>query len=381
MPRDFERIRHRTAALVEHASAEDCAAQSMPDASPLKWHLAHTTWFFETFALARYEAPFRPFHEAFGDLFNSYVNEALPRAHRGLLSRPTLDEVLWYRRSVDERMGPLRERAEHDPKIHSIIALGLRHEEQHQESMLADVLHLFSQNPLRPAFMSDGPPRAVPARSEWHRFDGGAYHIGADATAFSSDFSFDNERPRHRVWLEPFEIASRLVTNQDFASFIRDGGYRRAELWLEEGFELAQRERWQAPLYWDGETVFTLHGRQPRDPNAAVTHVSYYEADAYARWCGARLPTEAEWEVAAEVLEQRADVAWQWTSSAYGPYPGYVPFPNACAEYNGRFMVNRYVLRGGSAFTAPGHVRRTYRNYFPAHARWQLSGFRLANDL
>jgi ergothioneine biosynthesis protein EgtB len=384
--RAFTPVRQNSVALTQPLSPEDCGAQSMPDASPVKWHLAHTTWFFETFALARYEPHFRAFNDGFGFLFNSYydaIGDRHPRAQRGLLTRPSLDEVYWYRRSVDERMGPLLARAEHDPKIAAVLALGLAHEEQHQELMLTDVLHLFAQNPLRPAYTKGAAEQAVAGKSEWHRIDGGACEIGADATAFSSAFSFDNERPRHRVWLEPFEIASRLVTVRELESFIRDEGYQRPELWLSDGFQCVQRERWAAPLYWQGDEIFTLQGVRKRDPDEAVRHLSYYEADAFARWSGARLPTEAEWEVAAAagVLDQRDDVAWQWTSSAYTPYPGFVPFPGAFGEYNGKFMVNQYVLRGGSCVTPKGHTHLTYRNFFPAHARWQFAGVRLANDL
>jgi ergothioneine biosynthesis protein EgtB len=375
----FPTIRKATEALAEGLSAEDCALQSMPDASPVKWHLAHTAWFFETFVLERCDAGHRPFHPAFRTLFNSYYNgvgEQFPRPRRGMLSRPALDEVLRYRAHVDERMRALLAGRTLPAEALGLVELGLHHEQQHQELILTDVKHLLSLNPLAPAYRAGTPARAAPTALAWAAHPGGEAGIGHDGAGFA----FDNELPRHRVLLEPFELASRPATNAEYLAFVDDGGYRRPELWLAEGWTIAQAQRWEAPLYWrrrdDAWIEFTLHGLQPLDPHASVTHISHFEADAFARWSDARLPTEFELEAAGGAF---ADV-WQWTSSSYGPYPGYRAAPGAVGEYNGKFMSNQYVLRSGSSATPPGHLRASYRNFFPSAARWQFSGVRLARD-
>ncbi|MRV73986.1 ergothioneine biosynthesis protein EgtB [Duganella sp. FT92W] len=379
----YHAVRGHTVALTQPLSDEDCGAQSMPDASPVKWHLAHTTWFFETFILERFEAGFQPFHPAFRVLFNSYYNgvgDKHPRPQRGLLTRPSMTEVRAYRQNVDARMARLL--AQPDAELDGLVTLGLQHEQQHQELIVTDVKHLLAQNPLQPAYTERPPVAAEPAGAlEWLAFDGGLTEIGYPG----GDFCFDNELPRHRVHLAPYALASRLATNGDYLAFIDAGGYADPALWLAEGWDKVRAEGWSHPLYWrredDGQwTEFTLHGRRRLDLNAPVAHVSLYEADAYAHWCGARLPTEAEWEVAAAQpgLRQMFGAGWQWTSSSYAPYPGFKPAPGAIGEYNGKFMVNQYVLRGSSAATPDGHARASYRNFFPAHARWQLTGIRLA---
>ena len=401
----YDRVRAQTLALAAPLSAEDCALQSMPDASPVKWHLAHTSWFFETFVLEPGLPRFAPFREEFRVLFNSYyvtVGERHPRPERGMLSRPALDEVLAYRASVDERMRALVARhPERAARLAGTIELGVQHEQQHQELILTDVKHALSRNPLLPAYRA--PRDRVPAGAaplEWLALPGGLRRIGHEGSAFS----FDNERPRHRVFVGAFEIAGRLATNAEYREFIDDGGYRRAELWLAEGWDAARAQGWQAPLYWQahggGWREFTLEGLRALEPQEPVTHVSYYEADAYARWRGARLATEAEWETAAapralegNFLEDGAlhpapagaraqfyGDCWEWTSSSYAPYPGFRAPAGAVGEYNGKFMVNQYVLRGGSCATPRSHVRPSYRNFFPAAARWQFSGIRLARD-
>ncbi len=400
MPHEFHTVRQRSLHLAEPLSSEDCCAQSMPDASPVKWHLAHTTWFFETFILEAYEDNFAPFHPAFRVLFNSYYNGVgakHPRAHRGLLTRPSLDEVRAYRRDVDARMLRLLGARAGDARLAELVELGLQHEQQHQELVLTDLKHLLAQNPLYPAYAAE-PLGAEPAPGalEWIPCAGGLAEIGFNGRGFC----FDNELPRHRAYLAPFEIASRLVTNGEYLAFIEAGGYRDPALWLAEGWDKVASGELAQPFYWrqldDGSWhEFTLHGLLPLDPARPVTHVSLYEADAYARWCGARLPTECEWEFAArqasiEVgrfhpgaaagagLTQMFGAVWQWTSSSYAPYPGYAPAPGAIGEYNGKFMVNQYVLRGSSCATPSGHARASYRNFFPAGARWQFTGIRLA---
>jgi len=395
---DFQAVRQRSLQLAAPLSNEDCCAQSMADASPVKWHLAHTTWFFETFILEAREPGFKPFHSAFRVLFNSYYNGVgakHPRAQRGLLTRPSLDEVRDYRQDVDARMTRLLA-TQQDAALAELVLLGLQHEQQHQELMLTDLKHLLAQNPIAPAY--DGAalaPDAPPAPLVFLEFDGGLVEIGHDGRGFC----FDNELPRHRSYVAPFALASRLVTNGEYLAFIEAGGYRESGLWLAEGWDRVASGELAAPLYWraqeDGWHEFTLHGLQAIDPARPVTHLSLYEADAYARWAGARLPTEDEWEFAARLagiacgrlhpsaadgagLAQMFGDCWQWTSSSYAPYPGYAPAPGAIGEYNGKFMVNQYVLRGSSCATPGGHARASYRNFFPAHARWQFTGIRLA---
>ena len=393
----FHAVRRRTVGLAKPLSEEDCCVQSMPDASPIKWHMAHTTWFFETFILERFEAGFKPFHEAFRVLFNSYYNgigQKHPRAQRGLLTRPSTDEVVAYRHNVDARLGKLLEglmrdgAAETSQAVAALLELGVQHEQQHQELMLTDVKHLLAQNPLYPAYMSrtDGAAsRAAPL--SWLAFEAGVVQIGFEGAGFC----FDNELPRHRQFVEPFELASRLTTNGEYAAFVADGGYRDPALWLSEGWDWIRANDVREPIYWQRKEEegarrqeFTLHGLQPLDMQGPLLHISYFEADAYARWAGARLPTEFEWEAAAArrpELAQCFGAAWQWTSSSYAPYPGFAPAAGAIGEYNGKFMVNQYVLRGSSSATPEGHARPSYRNFFPATARWQFSGIRLARTV
>ncbi len=396
----YAAVRARSVALIEPLSAEDCQLQSMPDASPSKWHLAHTTWFFETFLLERFERGFRPFDAGFRVLFNSYyqgVGPQHPRAQRGLVSRPTLQQVLAWRQQVDERMQALLcVQAEHDD-CRSLLQLGLNHEQQHQELLLTDILHALSCNPALPAY---APPPVAPAPAAtplgWLHVGGGIVPLGHEA-GLDGEFRFDNEGPRHEVLLRDFELASRPVSCGDFQAFIDDGGYRRPELWLSLGWDWVRAGARRAPLYWldDGSHLFTLHGPMPRVPGATLTQLSYFEADAYARWAGARLPTEAEWEHAARCFGLRPDgdepraadvprqmfgTVWQWTQSSYAAYPGYRPAAGAVGEYNGKFMCNQVVLRGSSCATPRGHARASYRNFFPPEAQWQFSGLRLARD-
>jgi len=410
LARRFAEIRAQTEALAAPLSAEDCALQSMPDASPVKWHLAHTTWFFETFVLVPHAARYAAFDPHFRVLFNSYyhgVGDRHPRPERGLLSRPDLATVRAYRAHVDDAMRELLTR-EIALDVTSLIELGLHHEQQHQELILTDLKHLLSRNPLRPPYEARWPLLPVkPAALAWHRYEAGLTTIGHDGDGFA----FDNEGPAHQAFVAPFELASRPVTHGEFAAFIADGGYRRPELWLSLGFDTVQAQRWSAPLYWEERDsrwwTFTLRGMAEIDPHAPVCHVSYFEADAYARWAGARLPTEFEWEVAARdaaldgnfvdsgVLhplpsaglangtspQQVYGDVWEWTSSSYAPYPGFRAAAGAVGEYNGKFMCNQYVLRGGSCATPGSHIRATYRNFFPPEARWQFSGIRLARDI
>lgn len=379
----YEQTRARSLALTRALTAEDQALQSMPEASPVKWHLAHTTWFFETFLLLG-RAGYKPFDLRFGDLFNSYYNAVGPqlsRTQRGMLSRPSLDDVHAYRAHVDAAISLLAN--DFDPHL---MALGLAHEEQHQELILMDVKHLFSMNPLAPAYQPHvrGRRRREPSPMRWLAFDGGLFEMGHDGR----DFAFDNETPRHTVFLAPFALAHRLITAGEFAAFVEDGGYQRSEFWLSDGWDVLQAHAWEAPLYWrkdaGGWKQFTLSGVQALDPHEPVCHVSYYEAEAFARWAGKRLPTEAEWEFAAVTagasLAQLFDEVWQWTSSAHAPYPGFRPAAGAVGEYNGKFMCGRMVLRGASVATPSGHARPTYRNYFPPESRWAFAGIRLASD-
>jgi ergothioneine biosynthesis protein EgtB len=397
---DFVRVRAQTEALSAPLSPEDQAAQSMADASPTKWHRAHTTWFFETFILepAGVEG-LSP--SPYSLLFNSYYNavgEQFDRPSRGLLTRPSHDEVTEYRARVDAAMLEQIGRGL-SADLLARVEVGLHHEQQHQELLLTDIKHLLSHNPLDPAYAPA--PAGFEAEQDapslrWARHDGGVVRIGSE----SGCYCFDNEGPAYDTLLRPFRIAQRLVTNGEYLEFVRDGGYQRAELWLSEGWQTVRDQGWQAPLYWRdddaGWTHYTLHGRRPLEKGLPVLHVSYYEADAYARWAGARLPTEQEWEAATADPEPaplcgRAAVphpnapslygaAWQWTSSSYAAYPGYRPADGAIGEYNGKFMCSQYVLRGSSCATPAGHARRTYRNFFPPNARWQLAGIRLAKD-
>ncbi|HEY0846010.1 MAG TPA: ergothioneine biosynthesis protein EgtB [Noviherbaspirillum sp.] len=401
----YESVRARSLTLAAPLSAEDACVQSMPDASPVKWHLAHTTWFFETFILERLDPAFRPFHPAFRVLFNSYYNgvgEKHPRPQRGMLTRPSLDEVLAYRRHVDERMTMLLIQDNAPRELGALLETGLHHEQQHQELMLTDIKHLLSLNPLHPAYSATSPASTLmPGPLGWREFDAGIVRIGHPG----GSFCFDNEMPRHREFVEPFALASRLATNGEFLGFIEDGGYENPSFWLSEGWDWLQSCKLAHPLYWrkpDQEWLeFTLHGLVPLDMHRPVTHVSFFEADAFARWSGARLPTETEWEHAASGatdfgvpglhpegaaphtagLAQIFGANWQWTLSSYAPYPGYRAADGALGEYNGKFMANQYVLRGSSCATPAGHARITYRNFFPATARWQFSGIRLARSL
>ncbi len=406
----YTSVRVATENLARGLSPEDCAIQSMPDASPVKWHLAHSTWFFETFVLEQALPGYRPFDPAYRVLFNSYYNAVggkHPRPERGMLSRPRLDEILAYRRHVDEALRRLLGGTPVARTLAALIELGTHHEQQHQELILTDLKHLLSRNPLQPAYQK--PWRLTPVRPRkrtWIAHDAGMVETGHAGPGFC----FDNELPRHRSWLEAFDIASDPVTHGDFIEFIEDGGYSRPELWLSAGWDAVNARGWRSPAYWErrdgGWHTFTLHGMAPVDPHTPVCHVSFYEADAYARWAKARLPAEAEWEVASQralvagnFLESGAlhplalreaapegapaqmfgDV-WEWTRSDYAPYPGFRAAEGAVGEYNGKFMSGQYVLRGGSCATPASHIRASYRNFFPPDARWQFSGVRLARD-
>ena len=405
---DYRTVRGCTVALAAPLSVEDQMIQSMPDASSTKWHLAHTTWFFETFVLSPHVAGYRPVDERYAFLFNSYyegVGPQLPRARRGQLSRPSLAEVHDYRRRVDaavERCIDRRLGGEVSSGVAATIELGLHHEQQHQELLLTDVKHALGLQPLRPAYLAAPAPPALPAPTpgpaRFRRFDAGVVSIGHPG----GGFAFDNEGPPHRHFLEPFALAERPVTAAEYLAFMRDGGYARAELWLSDGWRRVQSEQWRAPLYWEEREgaweLYTLRGVRPVDPAETVAHVSYFEADAFARWAGARLPTEEEWEHAASSAPLAGHFAdagrfhpgtaadgtfgdvWQWTQSAYLAYPGYRAPAGPIGEYNGKFMSGQMVLRGGSCLTPAGHIRATYRNFFPPEARWQMSGIRLARD-
>ena len=381
----FQAVRAHSLALAAPLSAEDQQIQSMPDVSPTKWHLAHVTWFFETFLLQPNLEGYEPFDPVFGYLFNSYyeaVGERHPRPQRGLLSRPPLAHVLAYRAHVDAAMARLIAETGVRPwsALAPLVELGLHHEQQHQELMLMDIKHVFWTNPLLPAYAPAAPATPAKARPlEWLDFDGGLVEIGHEGPGFA----FDNEGPRHKVWIEPYRLASRLATCGEYLAFIEDGGYRRPELWLSDGWAAVGREGWAGPLYWrdgdDGREVFTLEGVKALDPAEPVSHLSHYEADAFARWSGARLPTEAEWEAASSTAPGCGEL-WEWTMSPYVAYPRFRPPEGAVGEYNGKFMSGQMVLRGGCAATPEGHIRPTYRNFFPPAARWAFSGVRLAAD-
>lgn len=377
----FLDVRRHTEQLAEPLSAEDQTVQSMPDASPTKWHLAHTTWFFETFVLRPHARGYRMFDPAYEYLFNSYyeaVGPRHPRPQRGMLTRPGLAEVMAYRQHVSDAMVTLLDGTNRD--IDAIVELGLHHEQQHQELILMDVKHLLSLNPLEPAYRASSPSHGAAMPLAWRDFEGGLVEIGHDGEGFA----FDNEGPRHRVWLEPFALASRPSNCREYLAFIEDGGYRRPEFWLSAGWDCVNQRGWTAPLYWEKDganwRIFTLSGLQPLDPAAPVCHVSAFEAAAFAKWAGKRLPREAEWETAVSQL-QDTGIVWEWTASPYVAYPGYREPPGAIGEYNGKFMANQMVLRGGCSATPSDHVRPTYRNFFPPDARWMFGGIRLAEDL
>ena len=415
---NYRIVRARTEALAAPLSPEDQTIQSMADVSPTKWHRAHVTWFFENFILIPFDQGYRPFDAAYGYLFTSYyegVGPRHPRPARGVLSRPSVAKIARYRAHVVDAMlawiasaGATAWRA-----LAPLLALGLHHEEQHQELILMDIKHVLSLNPLDPAYRPAAPIAAhgPPAETRFVGFEGGLRQIGHDDAGLDgASFAFDNEGPRHKIWLEPFRLASRLVACGAYRAFIADGGYRRPELWLSDGWATVRSEGWEAPLYWRAEggdwTIFTLSGRRALDEGEPVCHVSYYEADAFARWASKRLPTEAEWEVAAietgvaldgnlmdrgcfhpeaprpsaAPLQQMIGDVWEWTASPYMPYPGYRPPDGTIGEYNGKFMANQMVLRGGAAVTPPGHVRLTYRNFFYPASRWAFGGIRLAED-
>ncbi len=412
----FDEVRATTESLVEPLTPEDMVVQSMPDASPARWHLAHSTWFFETFILAQVRPDHPPFHPGFGYLFNSYYNaigERVARHQRGILSRPTVEEIRQYRRAVDDQIRDVLTTADPDDlnRIAPAITLGLHHEQQHQELLLTDILHAFASNPLRPAYRDDLPEspsslvngRTTASPLHWLTYPEGIQEIGLEGSAFG----FDNERPRHRVFLEPFQLASRPSTNREYLAFLADDGYQRPEFWLSDGWAKVNAGRWKAPLYWEQREdhwwTMTLAGPRLLNLDEPACHLSYFEADAFARWSGARLPTEAEWEIAAEGAPIEGNLleignlhptpspagtpvhptalfgdVWEWTRSPYTAYPGFAPPAGAIGEYNGKFMNGQYVLRGGSCVTSQTHIRSTYRNFFPPESRWQFSGLRLA---
>jgi ergothioneine biosynthesis protein EgtB len=381
----FDEVRERTDGYCAHLSPEDQQIQSMADASPAKWHRAHTTWFFERFVLRARVSNHTPFEDDYNYLFNSYyetLGERHPRAVRGLVTRPTSDDVSAYRVHVDDAIRSLL--ADPDPELVSLMRLGIAHEEQHQELLLTDVMHAFAQNPLvwRRRAMAVVPGWIEPTQPEDARMithEGGLAEAGADVR--HDGFTFDNEGPHHRILLQPHAIAAALVRNRDWEEFIADGGYRRADLWMADGWDCVRREGWCAPLYWRDELQLGLGGAAPRDPAAPVRHVSWYEADAYARWAGGRLPTEFELEASAGRIPGLHGHVWQWTASPYVAYPGFKAAAGAVGEYNGKFMVNQMVLRGSSHATSPGHSRTSYRNFFQPEKRWQVTGLRLAQDL
>jgi ergothioneine biosynthesis protein EgtB len=406
----YQGVRAHSRQLAMPLSDADATVQSMPDTSPAKWHLAHTTWFFERMVLAENVPGYEPFDPAFNFLFNSYyetIGDRQPRPRRGMITRPALNRVLDYRDHVDDAMARLL-RASSDPSVAELVELGCHHEQQHQELLLTDILHLFAQSPLKPAYKPSEPlgVDTTPADDlRWHTFDGGIVEIGHAGDTFA----FDCETPRHRTLIEPYELAGRQVTNREWIAFIEDGGYRNSLLWLSAGWDWVRANGRDMPLYWenrDGEYwAMTLRGAQPVDLAAPVSHISYFEADAFATWADCRLPSEAEWEAAVGELPLEGNFAdsgrlrpkpapaggdlpaqlygdtWEWTRSAFSAYPGFQTVDGAVGEYNGKFMCGQFVLRGGSCVTPAGHVRATYRNFFPPDAQWQFSGLRLARDL
>jgi len=406
----FEKIRDFTEMLTHPLETEDFVIQAVEETSPVKWHLAHTSWFFEAFVLKKGMENYESLHPQYDYIFNSYyVQTSDPhcRDQRGNLSRPTVKQVFEFRKFINRKMYSFIESLSESglETWKPVIEIGLHHEQQHQELLLTDLKFLFAQNPLYPIYLERSRPFGrEQSKLNWIQFEEGVYQAGHEG----GEFGYDNEFPNHKTYIHPFSIADRLITNGEYLAFMNDGGYSNTKWWLDEGFSKVEREEWASPLYWvkrDGKWHhYTLNGIEKLDLHEPVTHVSYYEADAYARWAGARLATEQEWEVASrsfelegpfvesgnyhpsaadpdtEGLKQMFGDVWQWTQSAYSPYPGYKPFPGALGEYNGKFMVNQYVLRGGSCATSKTHIRRTYRNFFHAHARWQFSGIRLAKD-
>ena len=374
-------VRRRSEILIADLEPEDLGLQGMADASPPKWHLAHTTWFFDTFVLQPHLASHTPCDPRWSYQFNSYyeaVGERHPRSERGVLSRPTIREILEWRAVVDAGLMQLLGK-EPTAELQTLVELGLQHEQQHQELLLMDLLDGFSRQPLEPIYRDDADLKTRTNEPQWLACDGGVVEIGAE----TNSFQFDNETPRHRVWLDPFQISDELVSNASYTAFIDDGGYQRPELWMSDGWGLVQQRGWTQPRYWrDAHDEFGLAGRQRRDPAAPVRHLSWFEADAYAHWSACRLPTEAEWEHACALhgiaMHHVHGVLWQWTASPYRPYPGFRPPPGAIGEYNGKFMSSQMVLRGSSGLTPPGHGRNTYRNFFPPSSRWMAAGVRLA---
>lgn len=399
----YESVRTATESLVENLAPEDCVIQTMPDVSPTRWHLAHVTWFFEHFILANHVPRYQAFNENFGYLFNSYyysVGEMHLRPQRGFLSRPTVAEIMDYRSYVDQHMHKLLQ-SEQGTDLAAVVTLGINHEQQHQELIVTDIKHVFSHNPLYPALVAQSEPASKPPLAmQFIEGTEGITEIGFKGEGFC----FDNETPRHRIYMHPHAIATRPVTNGEYRAFIEDDGYGRSELWLSDGWATVSKERWSRPLYWadDLTRYYTLGGLREINMDAPVCHVSFYEADAYARWAGARLPTEAEWETLATDVTIEGNLAesgrlqpaassdqgltqvfgdvWEWTQSPYMPYPGFTPLAGSLGEYNGKFMCNQMVLRGGSCATPQSHIRPTYRNFFYPHSRWQFSGIRLATD-
>ena len=401
----YQRIRARSEEICSPLCTDDYQLQSALEVSPPKWHLAHVSWFFETFLLQEFIPGYLPYNANYNHLFNSYYQTiGLPhaRAERHFLSRPTVEEIYHYRAEIDEKITALILAADSGQigEISARLILGLHHEQQHQELLFMDIKHNFWRNPLKPAYLKRAAQEQETTSSlTWEHRPQGLAKIGWD----SENFAFDNERPRHRTWLEPYQLASRLTTNKEYLGFILDGGYQRPDLWLSDGWAYIQKMQWQAPLYWenfdDAWQEFTLYGVERLDPSAPVSHISYYEADAFARWAGKRLPSEAELET--RLLElpiegqfsesgvyhplagpgQHYGTLWEWTRSPYAPYPGFKPLPGSMGEYNGKFMCNQMVLRGGSCVTPEDHIRPTYRNFFYPHDRWQFAGIRLADDL